>query len=109
VQLIFESAIAIPQLEGSTSAIAIPQLLKKRCSTAATLQFRDRNFFWSPQLESFTSAIFGAFLAAKSGRFMKKKLEVKNLMQLSLQGKFFVSREIDSSKNILLIFKSILS
>jgi hypothetical protein len=26
VQLFFESAIAIPQIEGSTSAIAIPQL-----------------------------------------------------------------------------------
>ncbi len=28
-QLFFESAIAIPQLEGSTSAIAIPQLFKE--------------------------------------------------------------------------------
>jgi hypothetical protein len=37
-QLIFASAIAIPQLEGSTSAIAIPQLLKKCCSATATPQ-----------------------------------------------------------------------
>jgi hypothetical protein len=29
VQLFFESAIAISQLEGSTSAITIPQLLKE--------------------------------------------------------------------------------
>jgi hypothetical protein len=50
-QLIFESTIAIPQLEGSTSAIAIPQLLKKCCSAIATPQFRNRNFFWSPQLQ----------------------------------------------------------
>jgi hypothetical protein len=28
-QLFFESAIAIPQLDGSTSAIAIPQLFKE--------------------------------------------------------------------------------
>jgi hypothetical protein len=62
-QLFFETAIAIPQLEGSTSAIAIPQLLKKCCSATATPQFRNRNFFLSPQLESFTSAIFGIFWA----------------------------------------------
>jgi hypothetical protein len=30
----------------------------------------------------------------------EKKSEVKNLMQLSLQGQFWVSRETDSSKNI---------
>ncbi len=62
-QLFFESAIAIPQLEGSTSAIAIPQLLMKCCSATATPQFRNRNFFLSPQLESFTSTIFGIFWA----------------------------------------------
>jgi hypothetical protein len=48
-QLFFESAIAIPQLEGITSAIAIPQLFKKCCSATATPQFRNRNFFLSPQ------------------------------------------------------------
>ncbi len=46
-----------------TSAIAIPQLLKECCSATVTPQFRNRNFFWSPQLESFTSAISGIFLA----------------------------------------------
>ncbi len=50
-QLFFESAIAIPQLEGSTSAIAIPQLFKKCCSATVLPQFRNRNFFWSPQLQ----------------------------------------------------------
>jgi hypothetical protein len=50
-QLFFESAIAIPQLEGSTSAIAIPQLFKKCCSATATPQFRNRNFFRSPQIQ----------------------------------------------------------
>jgi hypothetical protein len=42
-QLFFEFATAIPQLEGSTSAIAIPQLFKKCCSATATPQFRNRN------------------------------------------------------------------
>jgi hypothetical protein len=40
-----ESAIAIPQLEERTSAIAIPQLLKECCSATATTQFRNCNFF----------------------------------------------------------------
>ncbi len=43
-QLFFESAIVIPQLDGNTSAIAIPQLLKKCCSTTATPQFCNSNF-----------------------------------------------------------------
>jgi hypothetical protein len=60
-----ESAIAILQLERRASAIAIPQLLKECCSTTATPQFRNRNFFCSPQLESFTSEIFGIFLATE--------------------------------------------
>ncbi len=37
-QLFFESAIAIPQLEGIASAIAIPQLFKE-------MLLRNRNFF----------------------------------------------------------------
>jgi hypothetical protein len=37
-----------------------------------------RNF--KPDLESFTSAIFDNFLAMVFGRFMKKKSEVKNLV-----------------------------
>jgi hypothetical protein len=37
-QLFFESAIATPQLEGSTSAIAIPQLFKECCSATAIPQ-----------------------------------------------------------------------
>ncbi len=40
-QLFLESAIAIPQLEGRTSAIAISQLLKECCSTTATPQFHN--------------------------------------------------------------------
>ncbi len=43
-QLFFESAIAILQLEISTSAIAIPQFSKKCCSATATPQFSNRNF-----------------------------------------------------------------
>ncbi len=70
-QLFFESSIAIPQLEGSISAIAIPQRLKKWCSATAIPQSQ---FLGGPQLKSFASAIFSAFLAVKSGRFMKKKI-----------------------------------
>ncbi len=69
-QLFFESAIAIPQLEGSTSAIAISQLFKKmllrnrnRNSAIPQLQFFLKPATSSPQLENFTSAIFGMFLA----------------------------------------------
>jgi hypothetical protein len=85
-QLFLEFAIAIPQLEGVTSAIAIPQLFKTCCSATATPQshFFLKSATLDPQLESFTFAILGIFLALESGRFMTKKLEVKNLMQLSL-------------------------
>jgi hypothetical protein len=41
-QLFVESATAIPQLEGSTSAIAILQLKK---NVASQPQFRNHNFF----------------------------------------------------------------
>jgi hypothetical protein len=44
-QFFLESAIAIPQFEGSTSAIATLQLLKKCCFATATPQFRNRNCF----------------------------------------------------------------
>jgi hypothetical protein len=37
------------------------------------------------------ATIFGIFLAMESGRFMKKKSEVKNLMLLTLYGKFVES------------------
>jgi hypothetical protein len=52
-QLFFDSAIAIPQLEGSTSAIAIPQLFKKCCSATAIpqSQFFPKSATSSPQLE----------------------------------------------------------
>ncbi len=47
-QLFFESAIAIPQLEGSTSAIAIPQLFRAmliRNRNSAIVNFSEvRNF-----------------------------------------------------------------
>jgi hypothetical protein len=54
----FESAIAIPQLEESTSAIAIPQLFKamltrNRNSAIPQLQFFLKSATLSPQLESF--------------------------------------------------------
>ncbi len=77
MQLFLESAIAIPQLEGSTSAIAIPQLFKEmllrnRNSAVLQSQFFLKSATSSPQLESFTTAIFGIFLAMESSLFMKK-------------------------------------
>jgi hypothetical protein len=68
VQLFFESAIAIPQLEGSASAIAIPQLFKEMLLRNRNSAIPQSQFFLKPatlnqQLESFTSAIFGIFLA----------------------------------------------
>jgi hypothetical protein len=88
-QLFFKSAIAIPQLEGSASAITIPQLFKEmllrnRNSAIQQSQFFLKSATSSPQLESFNSAIFGTFLAMESGQFIEKKSEVKNLMLLSL-------------------------
>ncbi len=85
-QLFYKSAIAIPQLEGNTTAIAITQLLKKCCSATAISQsqFFLKSATSSPQLESFNSDIFGIFLAVESGQFMGKKSEVKNLVLLSL-------------------------
>jgi hypothetical protein len=80
-QLFFESAIAIPQLEGSTSVIAIPQLLK---NVVPQPQFFLKSATSSQQIESLNSAIFGTFSAVKSGRFMGVKSEVKNLVLLSL-------------------------
>ncbi len=88
-QLFSESAIAILQLEGSASAIAIPHLLKEmllrnRNSAIPQSQFYLKSATSSPQLESFNSAIFGIFLAVESGQFMEQKSEAKNLMLLSL-------------------------
>ncbi len=54
-QLFFESPIAIPQLEGSTSAIAIPQLFKE-------MLLHNRNSaIPQPQLRNFAIAIFSEF------------------------------------------------
>jgi hypothetical protein len=63
-QLFFESAIAIPQLEGSTSAIAIPQLFKnmllRNCNSAIPQsQFFLKSATSSPQLGSSNFAFFG--------------------------------------------------
>jgi hypothetical protein len=71
-QLFFESAIAIPQLEGNTSAIAIPQLFKEMLLRNCNSAIPQSQFFLmfatsSPQLESFISAIFGTFWTVKSG------------------------------------------
>jgi hypothetical protein len=64
---------------------ALPQsqyhnFLKKRCSAIPQLQFFLKSAISSLHFESFTSAIFGIFVAVEPGQFMKKKLEVKNLV-----------------------------
>jgi hypothetical protein len=66
----FESAIAIPQVEGSNSTIAIPQLFKEMLlpnhkSAIPQLQFFLKSTTSSPQHVSFTFAIFGISLAAE--------------------------------------------
>jgi hypothetical protein len=63
----FESTNAIPQLEGSTSAIPILQLFQEMLlgnhnSAIPQSQFFLKSATSSPQLESFTFAIFGIFL-----------------------------------------------
>jgi hypothetical protein len=67
MQLFFKSTIAIPQLEGGTSTITIPQLFKEmllrnRNSAIPQSQFFLKSSTSNLQLESFTSAIFGIFL-----------------------------------------------
>jgi hypothetical protein len=74
--------------------------LRNRNSAIPQSQFFQKSATSSPQLESFNTAIFGTFLAVESGRFMGKKSEVKNLVLLSLYGKFSVSRETEDSKTI---------
>jgi hypothetical protein len=63
----FESAITISQPEGSIAAITIPQIFKEMLLATATLQKQSQFFHKSAtlsmQLEGFTSAIFGIFLA----------------------------------------------
>jgi hypothetical protein len=76
-QLFFESAITMPQLAGITSAIAIPQLFKEMliCNRNAAIpqsQFFPKSSTSSPQLERFTCAMFGIFMAMGSDRFVKK-------------------------------------
>jgi hypothetical protein len=72
-QLFFESAIAISQLEGNTSAIAIPQLFKAMLLRNRDSAIPQSHFFLmsatsNPQLESFISAIFGILLTVESGQ-----------------------------------------
>jgi hypothetical protein len=84
-QLFFESAITIPQLEGSTSAIAIPQLFKemllRNCNSAIAIFSDVRNF------KSATCELhFRNFLHFWPWNpvDLRKRPKVKNLVQLSL-------------------------
>ncbi len=71
-------------LRNRNSAIAI--FSDVRNFKSATWELNCRNFW----------PIFGRGIRSGS----RKKLDVKKLVQLSLYGKFLVSRETDSSKNI---------
>jgi hypothetical protein len=85
--------MAIPQLEGSTSTIAIPQLFKMLLrnfnSAIPQSQLILKSATLNPQLESFTSVIFGIFLARESSQF-KKKIEVRKFCATVPLRKFFV-------------------
>jgi hypothetical protein len=73
VQLLFESRIAIPQLKGSTSAIAIPQLLKEmlvHSRNSAIAIFSDFRNFKSATSELHFRNFWHIFLAVESGRFI---------------------------------------
>jgi hypothetical protein len=72
---------ALPQLQFRNflrNVAPQPQLRK----SASAIFFKSATS--NPQLESFTSAIFGIFLAIESGLFMIKKSKGKNLMELTL-------------------------
>jgi hypothetical protein len=80
-QLFFESSIAILQLEGSTSTIAIPQLLKEMLlrNSAIAIFSEVRNFMAG------TGELYFCNFRHIYGRgMMKKKSELKNLVLLSL-------------------------
>jgi hypothetical protein len=68
-----------PQSQFHNLKEALPQtqfrnFLKTCCSATATPQFRNRNFFWSPQLGSYNSAFFGIVLDVEFGQFIEKKI-----------------------------------
>jgi hypothetical protein len=112
--------ILSPQSQFRNLKEALPQsqfrsFLKKCCSATATPQFRNRNFYWSPQLKFATwelhlctfQHIFGHRL--KSG-FMKKKLEVKKSHATVPLGQVFgFQRNRQFYKYFWLIFKTILN
>jgi hypothetical protein len=84
-------AISIPQLEGSTSTIAIPQLLKKCCSTTTTPQLRNSAIAIFSEVRNFKSAtlelhfhIFWHIFGCGIQSILEKKSEVKNVVVLSL-------------------------
>jgi hypothetical protein len=81
----------LPQLEGSTSAIAIPELFKKCCSATATLQLLNSAITIFSEVCNFKSATwelhfrnFWHIFGREIRSIHDKKLELKNLMQLSL-------------------------
>jgi hypothetical protein len=67
-------------------------LLRNRNSAIPQSQFSLLSATSNPQLESFTSAIFGIFLAVESGRFMKKIRGKKSRATVPLMQVFVFQR-----------------
>ncbi len=61
------------QFRNLKKALPKPQFRNFWRNVTPQPQLRNCNFFWSPQLERFNSAIFGTFSAVESGRFMGAK------------------------------------
>jgi hypothetical protein len=78
-------------------------LLRNRNSATATpqSQYFLKSTTSNLQLESFTSAIFGIFLAVESGRFMQKKIGGKTSRATAPLRQFLFSRE---KQTVLQIF-----
>jgi hypothetical protein len=90
-QLCFESAFAIPQLEGSTSVIIIPLVFQEMCLCDCNSAILNRIFSISPQLESFISAIFGVFLAVDQVFFAIQRILIGSSTRFSASV-FFVNQ-----------------
>jgi hypothetical protein len=92
---------AIPQLQfrNCNSATFKEMLLRNRNTAIPQSQFFFKSTTLNPQVESFTSAIFGIFLAKESSLFMNTKIGGNKISCNCPFQESFVSRETNSSKN----------
>jgi hypothetical protein len=94
--------IAIPQLEGNTSAIAIPQLFKEMCSATANPQFWDCYFFEVRNLRASLPQFSAYFWMWNLVDSWKKNQRWKISCYFPVKARFW--RETDSSKYIFSLF-----